>query len=146
MIESSKEKKKKKKNCQKFREPRFWKVIGYAFFATSKTLLQWLKFCLKFTLDSEDSFYWYKGKSAFYKLWQQHKQLKTMEMSEDWRDIYDETYINSSLNPLTKFTTSRRNKFKKIFSNISKMITKTIIINTNHKLFDETRHSFFEFD
>ena len=35
-----------------------------------------------------------------------HKQLKTMEMSaEAWPDTYDEgyIYINSNLNPLTKF-------------------------------------------
>ena len=29
----------------------------------------------------------------FYKLWQQHKQLKTMEKNEVWSDIYDEGYI-----------------------------------------------------
>ena len=32
-------------------------------------------------------------KSHFYELWQQHKQLKTMEMSEAWPDIYNEGYI-----------------------------------------------------
>ena len=32
-------------------------------------------------------------KSDFYELWQQHKQLKTMEMSEAWPDIYNEGYI-----------------------------------------------------
>ena len=33
------------------------------------------------------------NESDFYQLWQQHKQLKTMEMNEDWSDIYDEEYI-----------------------------------------------------
>ena len=32
-------------------------------------------------------------KSYFYELWQQHKQLETMEMSETWRDSFDERYI-----------------------------------------------------
>ena len=27
-------------------------------------------------------------KSDFYELWQQHKQLKTMEMSEAWPNIF----------------------------------------------------------
>ena len=56
-------------------EPNFWEVIdsfvllAYASFAASKTYLQWLLDCLKFTLDLEDLFYWYKQKSNFYKLW-----------------------------------------------------------------------------
>ena len=33
-------------------------------------------------------------KNYFYELWQQHKQLKTMEMSEALPDIYDEGYIH----------------------------------------------------
>ena len=33
-------------------------------------------------------------KSDFYELWQQHKQLRTIEMSETWPDIYDEWYIH----------------------------------------------------
>ena len=46
-------------------------------------------------------------------LWQQHKQLKTMEMSETrpnntMRDIF----ITSNLNLLTKFTSSRINELK----------------------------------
>ena len=32
-------------------------------------------------------------RSCFYELWQQHKQLKTMEMNEGWPDTYDEGYI-----------------------------------------------------
>ena len=66
-------------------------------------------------------------KSDFYELWQQHRQLKTMEMSEAWADIYYEGYnINSKLT-----TNSRDTKFKDIFPwNISKMITKTALIST----------------
>ena len=41
---------------------------------------------MKFTLDSEDLFHWYKKKKDFFELWQQHKLLKTMEMSEVWPD------------------------------------------------------------
>ena len=33
-------------------------------------------------------------KSDFYKLWQQYKLLKTMEMSEVWPDTYNERYIH----------------------------------------------------
>ena len=32
--------------------------------------------------------------SDFYELWQQHKQLKTMEMNEAWPDIFYEGYIH----------------------------------------------------
>ena len=31
--------------------------------------------------------------SDLYEIWQQHKQLKTIEMSEAWPDTYDEAYI-----------------------------------------------------
>ena len=31
-------------------------------------------------------------KNDFYELWQQHKQLKTMGMSEAWPDIFYEGY------------------------------------------------------
>ena len=74
--------------CQNFREPNFWKVmdsfvlVAYASLASSRTLLQRLLACLNVTLYSENLFCWYKRKSDFYGLWQQHKLLKTMEMSE----------------------------------------------------------------
>ena len=32
--------------------------------------------------------------SDFYGIWQQHKQLKTMEMSEDSPDVYNDEYIH----------------------------------------------------
>ena len=57
-------------------------LLANASFAASGTFLQQLLACLKFTLESEDLFFWYKKKSDFYELWQQHKQLKTMEMVE----------------------------------------------------------------
>ena len=55
---------------QKSREPNFWDVmdsfvlIAYASLAASRTLLQQLLACLNFTLDSEDSFCWYKRKKV----------------------------------------------------------------------------------
>ena len=69
-------------------EPSFWEVMGsfvllaYASLAASRTLLQRLLVCLNFTLESKDLSFWYKQKSDFYELWQQHKKLKTMEMNE----------------------------------------------------------------
>ena len=73
-------------------------------------------------------------KNDFYKLWQQHKLLKTIEISEVWSDTYREIYIyiNSYLNPLTKFTSnSRSTEFKDILPwDISQIIRKTIPIST----------------
>ena len=40
-------------------------------------------------------------KSDFYELQQQHKQLKTMEVSEAWPDTYDEGYIHQFQPELT---------------------------------------------
>ena len=54
--------------CQKSREPSFWEVmdsfvsLAYASSAASRTLLQRLLACLKFTLESEDFSLWYKQK------------------------------------------------------------------------------------
>ena len=73
---------------QKSREPSFWEVmdsfdlVAYGSLAASRTLLQQLLACLNFTLDSKVLFCWYKQKSDFYELSQQHKHLKIMEMSE----------------------------------------------------------------
>ena len=69
-------------------------LLAYASLAASRTLLQLLLACLNFALDSEDLSCWNKQKSAFYELWQQHKQLKNMDMSEAWLDTYDEGYIH----------------------------------------------------
>ena len=72
-------------------------LLAYASVAAWRTLLQRLLACLNFTLEAEDLSFWYKQKSDFYELWQQHKQLKTMEMSEAWRDTFDERYIHRFL-------------------------------------------------
>ena len=56
-------------------------LFAYASLNASKTLLQRLLACLKFTLEADDLFFQYK-RSNFYELWQQRKQLKTMEMKE----------------------------------------------------------------
>ena len=69
-------------------------LLAFAILAASRTLLQWLLAYLKFTLEAEDLSIWYKQKSDFYELWQQHKLLKTMEMSEAWPDIFYEGYID----------------------------------------------------
>ena len=69
---------------QKSREPSFCEVmdsfvlLAYASLAASRAVLQRLLACLNFTLESEDT----NEKSDFYELWQQHRQLKTMEMNE----------------------------------------------------------------
>ena len=59
------------------------------------------------------------------------------------RDIY----INFTLDPLTKFTSSSRNTvFKDILPwDTSQIITKTvpISIKNSHKLYDETGHAVF---
>ena len=107
-------------------------LVAYARLAASRTLLQRLLACLNFTLDSGDLFCWYKRKNDFYGLWQQHKLLKTMEMRFDLILTMRDIYINSNLNPLTKFTSSSRStEFKDILPwNISQMIMKTIPIST----------------
>ena len=58
------------------------------------TLLQGLLACLNFTLESEDLSFSYKQKNDFYELWQEHKQLKTMQMSEAWPDILYEVHMH----------------------------------------------------
>ena len=48
-------------------------------------------------------------KSDFYELWQQHKQLKTMGMSEDWPNTFNEGSIHKLQHePHIKFTSSSR--------------------------------------
>ena len=72
-------------------------------------------------------------KSDFYELRQQQKQLKTMEMSKAWPDIFYEGYIHQfQPESLTKLTSRRRStEFKDILPwNISQMIKKTIPIST----------------
>ena len=86
--------------CQKSQEPSFWELmdsfvlLAYTSLTASRTLLQQLLACLNFTLESEDYPFGTNKKSDLYELWQQHKQLKTMEMSETWPDIFYERYIH----------------------------------------------------
>ena len=74
--------------CQKYREPSFWEVmdslvlVAYASLAASRTLLQQLLAYLNFTLDSLNYSFGVNEKSDLYELWEQHKLLKTMKMSE----------------------------------------------------------------
>ena len=121
-------------------------LLTYASLAASRTLWQRLLGCLNFTLDSEDLFCWYKQKSDFYELWQQHKQLKTIKISEAWPDICNEGY--RYLKPLIKLTKSRRStEFKNIVWSISQMLTKTIPINMRIvKSFMMKQASHFESD
>ena len=72
----------------------FFFFSAYASLAGWRTLLQRLLACLNFILDSEDLFCCKNEKSDFYELWQQHKQLETMEISEARPDTYDEGYIH----------------------------------------------------
>ena len=110
-------------------------LLAYANLTVSKTLLQQLLTCLNFTLDSENLFYWYKQKkNDFYELWQQHKQLKTMEISKAWPIIYDEGYVHSSLNPLTKFINSSRGAIDHE--------NRPNQNDNSHKLCNETRYPF----
>ena len=73
---------------QKSQEPGFREVmdsfvlLAGASLAASRTLLQQLLSSQNFTLDLEDLSFLYNEKNDFYELWQQHNQLKTMEMRE----------------------------------------------------------------
>ena len=95
----------------KSREPSFWEemdwfvLLTYTSLTTWRTLLQRSPACLIFTLDSEDSFCWYKKKNEFYNFLQ-HKQLRRvrLDLIITMRDIY----ISSNMNPLLKFTNSTR--------------------------------------
>ena len=40
-------------------------LVAHASLAASRTFLQQLLACLKFTFDSQDLFYWYKQKKSF---------------------------------------------------------------------------------
>ena len=87
--------------CQKSREPSFLEMMDsfillvYASLVASRTLLQQLLACLNFTLESKDlSFNSTNEKSDSYELWQQSKQLKTMEMSGALPDTFYEGYIH----------------------------------------------------
>ena len=75
-------------------------------FGTIKTLFAKRFFAKRFS----DLFCWCKEGSNFFELWQQHNQLKTMEVNEILPDIYRDKYIYSNLNSLIKFSTSNRHQ------------------------------------
>ena len=122
--------------CLKSAEPSFWEamnlfvLLAYASLAASRTLLQQLLTYLKFPLDSEDSFCWYKQKKRISinygsstRSWKPWKWVR-IDLQLTMTDIY----IISNQIPHTKFTSSssRSTKFKDIFPwNISQMIAKT---------------------
>ena len=88
-------------------DPCFWEVmdyfvlLAYPSLGASRTLLQRLLARLNFTLGSKDLFFWYKWKKSLQ--W-------TMDMSETWPDTYEGyVYINSNLNPRSKFKSGCRN-------------------------------------
>ena len=75
---------------QKSREPSFWEVMDSFYF------ISMCKFG-SFKNPSTNLLIYPFGtnkKSDFYELWQQHKQLKTIEMSEASPDTFDERYIH----------------------------------------------------
>ena len=111
----------------------FFVLLAYASLAASRTFLQWLLACLNSTLDSEDLLCWYKRKNMISmnygsstSSWKPWRWVR-LDLIFSMRDIY----INSNLNPLTKFTSSSRStELKDILPcNIPQMITKTIPIS-----------------
>ena len=86
------------------------------------------------TLDREDSFCWYKKKKMISMNYgSSTRSIKpwrwvSLDLILTMRDIY----INSNLNPLTKFiSSSRSTEFKDmLWWSISQMITKTVPMNT----------------
>ena len=88
----------------------------------SGTILERLTVYLNFTWDSEDLSCRYKRISDFYEPWQQHKQLKTIEINKAWCDIYDEGYIRQ-FETLHKKTDQEDQMIKKTIP----MSTKTIV-------------------
>ena len=124
---------------QKCRELSFWEMIdsfvfvAYPSLAASRTLLQRLLTSLNFTFDSKDLFLLVQTKNMISisygsstSCWKPRGWVR-FDLTFTMRNIY----INSNLNPFTKFTSSSRGtEFKDIFPwNISQMITKTIPIS-----------------
>ena len=107
-------------------------LLVYASLAASRTLLEQLLACLKFNLDSENLFYWYKWKK--WVLWaMEGAQAAENHHGHEWGLTW---YLWWRL----KFTSSSRSpKFKDILPwNTSQMITKTNQQEISHKLCDET--------
>ena len=71
-------------------------LLAHASLAASRTLLQQLLACLNLNLDSKDLFSCYNI-LLFFELWQQRKQLKSIELSEVWPDIYDESGLEKNV-------------------------------------------------
>ena len=110
---------------QNSREPSFWEVMELFCFSSICKFGSLNKPFATITSLAEPYFRFRgfillvqtKKKNDFYELWQQHKQQKTMHISETWLHTSDEGYIhiNSNLNPLKKFTSSSRStQFKDI--------------------------------
>ena len=87
-------------------------LLAYASLAASRTLLQQLLAYLHFTLESEDLSFWYKWKKWF--LWTMAAAQAAENHGDKWGLTLRDIYINSNLNPLTKFTSSssRSTEFK----------------------------------
>ena len=83
---------------QKSQESSFWEVmdsfllLAYVSLAASRTLLQQLLACLKFTLNWEDLFCWYKQKNNSTNYGS--STSRTMEMSKAQLVTYNEVYIH----------------------------------------------------
>ena len=75
----------------------WWKIYYFVLLAkeslaASRNLIKHLLACLNLALDTNDLFWWHQY--DFSELWQQHKQLKVMEMDKTWPNIYYEEYIH----------------------------------------------------
>ena len=103
---------------QKSWEQNFWEVMdsfvlwAYASLAASRTLLHQLLACLNFTLHSENFFCWYKRKK---KISMNYGSSTGSWKSWSWVRLdlivtMQVIYINSNLNPLTKFIISNRSR------------------------------------
>ena len=85
---------------QKSGEPRFWEMmdsfvlLAYARLAASRTLLQQLLAYMNLLYTQTIYPFGANEKNDFYELEEQHKQLKSMEMSETSPDTFDEGYIH----------------------------------------------------
>ena len=121
--------------CQKSCKLSFWKVTDSLSYSKKQVWLLQELFFNKY-LPAWTSVYLKKiysvgenERSHLYKQWQQHKQLKTMEMMLDLIFTMRDVCISSNLDQLTKF--HRTTKFKDIaLWNISQMIKKAVPINT----------------
>ena len=108
---------------QKSQDTSLWKVIdsfvllSYTSLVGSRLLLQQILAYLNFTLDLKNSFWLYKLKNDCYELWHQHKQLKIMEVSETWPDIYDKGYLHQfQFEPTHRIYLQQRAAFRNILS------------------------------